>query len=358
MRDPWNDSELAARFRRLAATSLPRAPLYAAMSLVIADHRGLASMLSHAPPTQQQPVLMLAAIHHLVLDEPDKGLAAWYRNLSDDPRDPNDPELAPTVHDFVMDRAPSMYDLLATRRAQTNEVGRCGLFLPLMTATSDETGEPLVHVDVGTSGGLNLLLPRFAYRYDGGSPIGSSPVTIDVDTRGVGPTPDTIPLVAASVGIDTHPIDVGDPTETRWLEACCWPDQADRFHRLRAAITLAAHDSLDIVTGDAVDSIGQVVDDRAHLGHPVVTTSWVLNYLSPARRVDFVDALDAIGDRRDLSWIVAESPSQTPEIPHSSERVSDRLELTELSLVTWRGGKRTDRHLGTCHPHGYWIHWD
>jgi len=89
-----------------------------------------------------------------------------------------------------------------------------------------------------------------------------------------------------------------------------------------------------------------------------VTTSWVLNYLPADRRASFVDALDAIGERRDLSWIIAESPAQTPEIPHSNHRRGRQLGLTELSLVTWRKGIRVDRHLGTCHPHGYWIHWD
>lgn len=337
---------------------MPRAPLNAALSRAIASDPGLSSALGHAPLTQQQPVLMLAAIHHLVLDEPGTALAAWYPNLTDEPRDPGDPALAPTLHEFVTDRAPSMFSLLATRRTQTNEVGRCGLFLPLLTMIEDEVEQPLVHVDIGTSGGLNLLLPRFAYRYDGGAPIGRSPVTIEVDTRGAGPRPDAIPRIAASVGLDTHPVDVHDPAEARWLEACCWPDQADRFHRLRAAISLAADAPLDIVTGDAVDAIGGVVDDRGDLGHPVVTTSWVLNYLPAERRVAFVHALDAIGRDRDLSWIVAESPAQTPEIPHSDSRSDTHLDLTELSLVTWRGGTRIDRHLGTCHPHGYWIHWD
>ena len=54
--------------------------------------------------------------------------------------------------------------LLATRTTQTNEVGRCGLFLPVFGMLADEVG-PLGHIDVGTSGGLNLLLDRYEYRY-------------------------------------------------------------------------------------------------------------------------------------------------------------------------------------------------
>jgi hypothetical protein len=33
-------------------------------------------------------------------------------------------------------------------------------------------------------------------------------------------------------------------------------------------------------------------------------------------------------------------------------------ELTVLSVVRWRGGRRTVQRLATCHPHGYWMHWE
>ena len=87
--------------------------------------------------------------------------------------------------------------------------------------------------------------------------------------------------------------------------------------------------------------------------HPIVTTTWVLNYLSPTERRAFVDALDACGRRRDLSWVFAESPVLVPELP----TVDARTSTTALVLVRWRKGRRTARHLAQCHPHGYWLHW-
>jgi hypothetical protein len=33
-------------------------------------------------------------------------------------------------------------------------------------------------------------------------------------------------------------------------------------------------------------------------------------------------------------------------------------DLTVLSVVRWRNGRREVERLATCHPHGYWMHWE
>lgn len=361
MRDPGNESELAQRFRNLARSSLPRAPLNSALADVIARRPHLSGLLGHAPATQQTPVLLLAAIHFLVLDEPTHPLARWYADIDPDPRPPDHPELAATLTEFVEDRAASVIGIVATRHVQTNEIGRCALLLPCFAVIAPDTG-PLAHVDIGASAGLNLLLPTYAYRYDDGEPIGdpSSPVELRCGTRGAGPVDVSalmMPSVVAHRGIDTDPIDVTDPVEARWLEACCWPDQADRFRRLRAAIALARRAPPDIVRGDAVDALAATVAAATSAidAHPVVTTTWALSYLEPDRRRAFVAELGRIGAGTDLSWVFAESPAQTPELPHADDH-GDR-HLTALGLVTWRNGHRRVYHLAETHPHGYWIHW-
>lgn len=357
MRDPWNDSELVQKIRAHERDSVTRAPLNAALCGVIARDPSLHTLLAHAPTEQQLPVLLLAAIHFLVLDEPDHDLAAWYPNISADARDPHDPELAPTLHHFVNERGPSVLDLLATRRVQTNEVGRCALFLPALALLAGDA--PLAHVDVGTSAGLTTLLPRFSYRYDtengSGTPFGGDGPLLVCSTRGSGPVPTSIPAIASARGIDLDPIDIADPDDARWLQACCWPDQTDRFERLAAAIDMAAARPPEIVTGDAVDSIRSTIDAVPADQHPVVTCSWALNYLTPAARREFVAELDATGADRDISWVFAESPSLTPELPHDPD-LAERF-TTALTLVRWRGAVRSLEHLGTGHPHGYWLHW-
>jgi hypothetical protein len=354
VRDPWNDVELMRRFRSQARTALPRAPLNSALCTAIADDRSLHTLLGHAPLTQQQPVLLLPAIHVLLLAEPAHPLADWYPNIGIDARDPLDSALPGTLADFVHERSPAVLELLETRRVQTNEVGRCALFLPAFGLIAAEAG-PIAHVDVGSSAGLTLLWSHFAYRYDAGPTIGQSELRIDCSTRGSGTVPTAIPPIASSLGVDSHPLDVTDPTDARWLQACCWPDQTDRFERLDEAIAVAHQHPPQLRTGDAVDEVGGLVQEAATIGHPVVTTSWVLNYLGATRRRHFVERLDELGADTDLSWVIAESPAQTPELPHPADLAGE--DITALTLVTWRTGTKHVRPVATCHPHGYWLHW-
>ena len=356
MRDPWNDSQLVERIRAHERTAFKRAPLNAALAGAISRDRSLHTLLAHAPESQQYPVLLLAAIHYLVLAEPDHDLASWYPNVTVDHRDAADPALASTLHDFVNDRAPAVLELLATRRVQTNEIGRCALLLAGFDALAARVGRrPLAQVDVGTSAGLTTLLSRFRYRYDDHAIIGVDGPLIECSTRGDRPPPTSVPTMAAGRGIDLVPIDITEPDDARWLEACCWPDQKDRFERLVAAIEIARLDPPTLVTGDAIEVIRSVIDEVPGDQHPVVTSTWALNYLEPDDRRRFLAELDAAGAERDMSWVFAESPALTAELPHSEELAGEHT--TELVVVDWRDGRRTATPLANCHPHGYWMHW-
>ncbi len=310
-------------------------------------------MLGHAPLTQQVPVLLLAAIHDALLRDPTHRLAHWYPNLTDQARDPSDPDLVPTLTEFVTDRTPTLLRTLQTRRVQTNEVGRSALFLPAFALVAADVGT-LTHLDVGASAGLNTLLTHYSYRYDDRPLVGHGNPVIACSTRGTGPVPDAIPAVAASTGVDLDPPDLTDPDDARWIRACCWPDQIDRFDRLAAAIDVAIDHPPVVIRGDAAEHVRPLVTELATHGHPVVTTSWVLDYFEPSVRRDFVARLDDLGGSIDLSWVIAEAPERTPELPHGQPTTEAR---TALTLVTWRAGERRVRPLATCHPHGYWLHW-
>lgn len=351
------------QFRAHQRDSFTRAPLNSALCAAIGADRSLRTLLAHAPVEQQLPVLLLASIHFLVLGEPDHELATWYPNLTDDPRDPEDPELAAVLQRFVEERVPAVLELLANRRVQTNEIGRCALFLPALALIAADRS-PIGLVDVGASAGLTTLLPHFSFRFDDdtsgtapaeGEVIGTGAPLLVCSARGSGPTPTRIPDVASSRGIDLDPIDVSDTDDARWLQACCWPDQTDRFERLRAAIAIARTDPPEIVSGDAVETIGATIEAVPVEQHPVVTCSWALNYLGADARRAFVEELDRAGESRDLSWVFAESPALTPELPHAADLEGEHT--TAIVLVRWRDGRRSVDHLATGHPHGYWLHW-
>ena len=344
---------LAERFRSFAATSASRAPLYRTLATAIADDAQLCSLLQVASDEQAIPVLLFAAVHHELLRTREPSLACFYPNLQ---REPAEGDAFAAFRDFALLNADSIRATIATRHTQTNEIGRCALFVPALAALNTEVG-PLSLVDVGASAGLNLMLDRFRYTYEPGGSVGpASTVHLPCSTRGPVPVPGTLPSIAAAVGIDAFPIDLDDDDALRWLEACVWPDQIDRFERLVAAIDLARTVRPVVRHGDAVDDLAATVVEAAAAGHPTVTNSWVLNYLAPASRQRYVAALDELGSRFDLSWVLAESPAQTVGLPIPTTEPAE--ELTVLSVVRWRGGRRTVQRLATCHPHGYWMHWE
>src|SRR5262245_36458472 len=228
-------------FADFARTTQTRAPLYSRMASGIAQDEPLAGLLLRAPAAQRQPVLLFACVHDLLLsgvDGDSEELVQYYPNLTASP-DEGDPD--PALRRFCAHHDPALTELLGSRSTQTNEIGRCALLLPAFGLLAAEVG-PLAHLDVGASAGLNLLLDRYGYRYQPGgwvAPASGSPIELECGTRGDVPVPSALPVIADRLGLDRAPVDVHDPAATRWLEACVWPDQPDRFERLRTALDVA-----------------------------------------------------------------------------------------------------------------------
>ncbi|HEX3211524.1 MAG TPA: DUF2332 family protein, partial [Actinomycetota bacterium] len=150
---------VAERYRRFAEEARGRSPRYERLALGVAGDRGLLELLERLPPAKQQPNLLFAAVQYLAGPQP--GLDAFRH--------------------FVLDHADQLLALMASRRTQTNEVGRCALLLPLLAALPG----PLALVEVGASAGLCLLPDRYAYDY-GGTILGdpTSPVRLSCQPRG------------------------------------------------------------------------------------------------------------------------------------------------------------------------------
>lgn len=188
---------LAGRFRDFARTAAPRAPLYVRLSAGVAEDPELCALLDGAPPGQQVPVLLFAAVHDLVLrgDAPD--LAASYPTAAGVPLPPE--TAFASFRAACMDHTDHVRRTVATRSTQTNEVGRCALFLPALAMVTPDVG-PLALIDVGASAGLNLLLDRYAYRYTPGGDVGGpSPVVLGCGIRGEFTVPAALPPLGADL---------------------------------------------------------------------------------------------------------------------------------------------------------------
>ena len=349
-------AEFATLFSQMGAAIRPQSEFVSGLLTSIGDDPPTAALLGAAPATQQNPLLLVNVVHSLVLADPTSELANYYPTVTDSPR-AGDPY--PVFAEFCRTHRAEVAAGVATRRTQTNEVGRSALFLIGLGVLADELDRALALVDVGTSAGLNLQLDRFAYEYtdtDGDiTRVGDdSPVVLGCGTRGGPPIPTAIPEVAARVGVDQTPIDLADPEARRWLTACVWPDQPHRFHRLEAAIDMAVAHPPRILTADAVSGLAPAFEHVGDGGHPVVLNSWVLNYLTPHQRRAYLAELDRIGATRDLSWIYLEDPALAAGLPYPPAATG---RTSTLMLVRWRAGRRHVRHLGDAHPHGKWLHW-
>lgn len=344
--------EIAASMRRLATSTSSRAPLYSRLSTGIAEQPEVLAILAEAPPTHRAPVSLFAAVHHLLLADPGPPLASWYPNLTAVPRT-DDP--VPAFVEFCAVRRPELAELVATRLPQTNEIGRSALLLVGLADVAVRAG-PLAHLDIGASAGLNLLIPHYGYDYSGHR-LGEDRLVLSCDVIGGGSAalPRAVPSFAARQGLDREPVDLADPDQVRWLEACVWPDQTDRFDRLRTAVQIAQEHPVPVRRGDAVADLDAAIDALGDSGHPVVTTSWVLTYLTDQQRAAFQERLASRGARMDLSWVYTEAPAYAPGLPYPDGMRES--ELTVLGVVGWRDGVRHVRHLATCHPHGYTLRW-
>lgn len=257
---------LAERFTNFAETAARHLPLYRYLCERIATDHEVAERLLLAPPEQRVPTLLLAAVHdHLLSGEPDP-LAAWYGSLTDPVRpigeDTDDPW--PHFRRLALEDS-HVAHRLRTAATQTNEVGRCAALLPALAQIADtapgapdDGARPLGLVEIGASGGLNLLFDHYGYCYRAdGVALAAEPIevnagaflTLECELRGSvrPPIPSTFPTVASRVGLDLNPVDLSKRADARWLVACQWPDQPERLHRARSAVALAHGDHAEIV---------------------------------------------------------------------------------------------------------------
>jgi hypothetical protein len=352
MVEPTNDvNALQQAFAELADTMGSRAPVWSAVCRRLAHDpvaRSLVEILLAAPPQQRRPVLLMAALHDVALRQgralTTSTAVAWSEVM----------DLAHTHRDDLM-------ELVTTRHTQTNDIGRCGVIMPVVSTVADEVG-PVDLIEFGSSAGLLLNLDRYRYRFehvDGVTLVGprtphpAAPL-LHCGVRGEITLPRELPVVASRLGVDPQPVDVHDEVATRWLQACVWPDQHDRLTQLRAALEVARQWPVKLVEDDGVDRVPNEVGAAAR--HPVVVSSWALAYVAPRRRQQLMDRLDGMAMTRDLSMVLFEDAAQIEEIP--IPRRPDDRGRTVVSLITWRSGRRSIARLGTAHPHGYWWHRD
>lgn len=287
------------------------------------------------------PLRLAGALHRLVLDGADAGLAAVYP-----PQDTkaSDDALWNAVTEAMETWSPTILERLESL-PQTNEPQRSAALCAGFLTIAARFGLPLVTSELGASAGLNLIWDRFAYRFGNtvwGDP--ASPVRITPDWRGPPP-----PLVEARVAnraaCDRAPVRIEDPEGRRHLLSFVWADQRDRFDRTEAAIDLAVASRFRVEQAEIEGWLAsRMAATHAGCAH-VVYHSVVWQYLDAATRDRNRAALEAAGARATraapLAWLRLEGDGSKPG--------------GAITLTLWPGGE--SHALGRADYHGRWVEW-
>jgi hypothetical protein len=209
------------------------------------------------------------------------------------------------VRPWLLAAWPEVELVMRTHTTQTNEPRRCATLLPILAAIDG----PVALIEVGASAGLCLYPDRYSYLYtspDGGRtrldpPDGPSEVVLPCAIEG--PVPTRVPDVVWRAGIDLSPLDVRAPADLAWLEALVWPEHTDRIGTLRAAAHLVAQDPPQLVTGDLLDGLPDLVAAAPADATVVVQNSAALYYLTAAGKAAFTDTMAGLRRTRGAVWL-------------------------------------------------------
>jgi hypothetical protein len=305
--------------------------LYAALVDVVAEDPELMRVINrieHRPP----PNLLFAAVQYLLMEDADDDLADFYPSLVTGPESPEG--VGPPFRRFVLEHEEEIVDIGNSRYTQTNECRRCVSLLPMVMMAPFGTFHL---VDVGASAGLNLALDRYGYRYDATEWNPEAELVLEAEWRGQPMDFHEIEVMGRT-GLDLNPIDPTDVAARRWLDALIWPEHHERRARLRSALELVSTLDIEMIPGDATDTLPRFLSTLTPGVPAVIMSSFTLGQFDQAQR----DVLEQV---------VSDARADRP-VHRISMDVIDKTDDWAQLLVDDGSGLR---NVGQAHPHGEWV---
>jgi hypothetical protein len=301
--------KLSESFLTFAATQCAGySTLYERLAIEIARDESLLELVRSAPPSQRRPTLLFAAVHELVVQKRQHPLAAYYASVVSPVAD-GDP--LPAFQSFCSVYRKQILARMSTGATQTNDVRRSAALAIGLHHAQERVTKPLVLVELGASAGLLLLFDRYRMRV-GGRVVGPEAslveVSVDADELAEALAPLTMPIVADRVGVDVAPVDLGDVSQVRWLEAFVWPEAQGDLDRLKAATAIAQRHPPRVIQGDAVTILPAILESISETCVPVVFHSTLFTYLDAVQRQSIAQCMEAFGSQRDVWWLPLEAP--------------------------------------------------
>jgi hypothetical protein len=300
-----------------------------------------------APPGSVPALRLMGALHRLVLEGHAPRLACHYPSAGGTKAPAGAWPLAAASlrerFDEVRERV--------TLTVQTNEPGRAAVLYGALLWVSELHRLPVRLLEIGASGGLNLLADRYAYRVEG-SLLGdaASPLVFDEPWRGR-PVPDPPATaralrIASRAGCDPAPLDLSSAQDRLTLRSYVWPDEPDRLQRLDAALEVAARHPPVVASCAAERWLPRVLASRRSGELTAIWQSVMRQYVPPEAWAAVEHAIDdaarAATAEMPLAWLTME-PGEHP------------LSGFVLSATTWPGGSRLQ--LADVGDHGPPVRW-
>lgn len=281
---------------------------------------------------------LVAALHYLVITRQDERLAKIF---------PPNPELRSEFRESVLIRAFKDHEALIldylTSPPQTNEVGRSMVLIGGFLEVARRFGPDIDIFEIGASAGLNMAFDQ--YYYDASAwEWGNDESPVKFKPNWAGSPPSLGPIkVHSRKGCDLLPIDV--ETQKNRLLSYIWPDQFERFDRIKAAIEHASTVKPVIDKMEATTWLKLQNETASKLRPRVIYHSIIWQYFSEAQQQEFRDAITYIGrsasNDSPVIWLRLE-PAKT------SKHAELRMTLA---------GSGSEYVLAESGFHGEWIKW-
>ncbi|HEX5532515.1 MAG TPA: DUF2332 domain-containing protein [Actinomycetales bacterium] len=329
-----------------------KSPLYERVAVALSESDAALRAIEAAPARRRQPRVILAALHDLALAGRAPALAAAYAAADGD-------AAAGAAIDTLARMTDSVVAIASRRQTVTNEAGRCAVLYPAIAEAARRAGAHAIGlVDVGSPAGLNLHVDRVGITYSNGQSLGDPSSAVQLSSSIVGDRPlpmRAVPEVLARVRVDRDPVDVTDTDDARWLRACLWPDQPDRFANLEAEMAVAATAPPLLLRGDAVEVLPEAFARVPADALPVVTTTWALSRFRIESRLRFLHRLVEAAADRAVGWVSVEGVGVAPTIPTLGDRHASGHSIIGLTLFD-RTAPRADA-VGRCWSRGRFLKW-
>lgn len=369
-------SSLARRFRKQQAFTTGYSPLYARLFGIIADWLAaepgddpLVDWLVQAASGRSSfdvTLLLLAGLHRDILTGcPAVERLARFYPTAGGTLSPDDETLPDVLREALLSRRAPLSEFVQTAQVQTNETARglCWL-LPVCYP-----GWPAIHlVDLGASGGLNLVADQRHFRLTG-QELGNSaiidlgfgvPVQFTVATEGNFASPRSIfcPNIHSRIGADLVPICLNNEDREQYLEAFVWGDQPERLSVLRQGIAAVhrinqSNAPLQLHQVNLPDHLPRFLQEQLSPLNdaPVVLFNTYLTAYLHDKGVSLRKHLNswATEQTQPVLWLQWEPPGKEKKPP--------AFGWVKWTADLWHQGRHLHWHLAWAHPHGNHIQW-